>query len=74
MRCRLNGKDLVMTETAIAQQAGAAVTRINQLTERIFTAARNVGGGLADAHERALRSLADDPADPKQSLEWVEAR
>lgn len=53
---------------------GAAVTRINQLTERIFTAARNVGGGLADAHERALRSLADDPADPKQSLEWVEAR
>ena len=75
MRCRQNGKDLVMTsETPIAQQAGAAVTRINQLTERMLTAARNVGGGLADAHGRALRSLADNPADLKQSLEWVETR
>ena len=75
MSCRQNGKDLVMTsETPIAQQAGAAVTRINQLTERMLMAARNVGGGLADAHERALRSLVDNPADLKQSLEWLEAR
>jgi len=62
-----------MSETPIAQQAGAAVTRINQLTERMLTAARNAGGGWADAHEKALRSLADNPADLKQPLEWVQA-
>ena len=62
------------SETPIAQQAGAAVTRINQLTERMLTAARNAGGGWADAHEKALRSLADNPADLRQSLEWVQAR
>jgi len=39
------GKDLVtMSETPITQQAEAAVTRINQLTERMLTAARNAGG------------------------------
>ena len=62
-----------MSDTPIAQQAEAAVTRINQLTERMLTAARNAGGGLADAHEKALRSLADNPADLKQPLEWVQA-
>jgi hypothetical protein len=51
-----------MSETPITQQAEAAVTRINQLTERMITAARNAGGGLADAHEKALRSLVDNPA------------
>ena len=40
------GKDLVtMSETPITQQAEAAVTRINQLTERMLTADRNAGGG-----------------------------
>jgi hypothetical protein len=62
-----------MPDTPIAQQAGAALTRINQLTERMLTAARNAGGGLADAHEKALRSLADNPADLKQPVEWVQA-
>jgi len=38
-------KDLVtMSETPITQQAEVAVTRINQLTERMLTAARNAGG------------------------------
>jgi hypothetical protein len=46
-----------MSETPITQQAEAAVTRINQLTERMLTADRNAGGGLGDAHEKALRSL-----------------
>ncbi len=63
-----------MSETPIAQQAEATATRINQLTERMLTAARNAGGGWADAHERALCSLADNPADLRQSLEWVQAR
>jgi len=62
-----------MSETPIKQQAEAAVTRINQLTERMLTAARNAGGGLADAHEKALRSLVDNPADLKQPVEWVQA-
>ncbi len=62
-----------MPETPIAQPAEAAATRINQLTERMLTAARNAGGGLADAHEKALRSLVDNPADLKQPLEWVQA-
>ena len=62
-----------MSETPITQQAGAAVTRINQLTEQMLTAARNAGGGLAGAHEKALRSLADNPADLKQPVEWVQA-
>jgi len=69
-----NGKDLVtMSQTPIAQQAEAAVTRINQLTERMLTAAGNAGGGLAGAHEKALRSLVDNPADLKQPVEWVQA-
>ncbi len=62
-----------MSETPITQQAEAAVTRINQLTERMLTADRNVGGGLADAHEKALRGLVDNPADLKQPVEWVQA-
>ncbi len=62
-----------MSQTPIAQQAEAAATRINQLTERMLTAARNAGGGLADAHEKALRSVVDNPADLKQPLEWVQA-
>jgi hypothetical protein len=62
-----------MPDTPIAQQAEAAITRINQLTERMLTAARNAGGGLAGAHEKALRSLADNPADLKQPVEWVQA-
>ena len=62
-----------MSETPITQQAEAAVMRINQLTERMLTADRNAGGGLADAHEKALRSLADNPADLKQPVEWVQA-
>jgi hypothetical protein len=62
-----------MPEIPITQQAEAAVTRINQLTERMLTVARNVGGGLADAHEKALRSLTDNPADLKQPVEWVQA-
>jgi hypothetical protein len=62
-----------MSQTPIARQAEAAVTRINQLTERMLTAATNAGGGFADAHEKALRSLVDNPADLKQSLEWVRA-
>ncbi len=45
-----------MSQTPIAQQAEAAVTRTSQLTERMLTAAGNAGGGLADAHEKALRS------------------
>ena len=62
-----------MSQTPIARQTEAAVTRINQLTERMLTAARNAGGGFADAHEKALRSLVDNPADLKESLEWVRA-
>jgi hypothetical protein len=62
-----------MSETPITQQAEAAVTRINQLTERMLTADRNAGGGLADAHEQALRSLADNPADLNQPVAWVQA-
>jgi hypothetical protein len=62
-----------MSQTPITRQAEAAVTRINQLTERMLLAARNAGGGFADAHEKALRSLVDNPADLKQSLEWVRA-
>jgi hypothetical protein len=61
-----------MSETPITRQAEAAVTRINQLTERMLTATRNAGGGLAGAHEKALRSLADNPADLKQPVEWVQ--
>ncbi len=34
-----------MPQTPIAQPAEAAATRINQLTERMLTAARNAGGG-----------------------------
>src|SRR5260370_7127471 len=65
-----NGKDLVtMSQTPIAQQAEAAATRINQLTERMLTAARNAGGGLADAHEKALRSLVANPADLNHPLQ-----
>ena len=62
-----------MSQTPVARQAEAAVTRINQLTERMLTAARNAGGGFADAHEKALRSLVDNPGDLKQSVEWVRA-
>ena len=62
-----------MSETPITQQAEAAVTRINQLTEQMLDAAGNAGRGLADAHEKALRSLADNPADLKQPVEWVQA-
>ena len=62
-----------MSETPITQQAEATVTRINQRTERMLTADRNAGGGLADAHEKALRSLVDNPADLKQPVEWVQA-
>jgi hypothetical protein len=61
-----------MSETPITQQAEAAVTRINQLTERMLTATGNAGGGLAGAHEKALRSVADNPADLKQPVEWVQ--
>jgi hypothetical protein len=32
-----------MPDTPIAQQAEAAIMRINQLTERMLTAARNAG-------------------------------
>ena len=62
-----------MSETPITQQAEAAVTRINQLTEQMLDAAGNAGRGLADAHEKALRSLADNPADLKQPVAWVQA-
>jgi len=62
-----------MSETPITQQAEAAVTRINQLTERMLTADRNAGAGLAAAHEKALQSLVDNPADLKQPVEWVQA-
>ena len=62
-----------MSQTPTARPGEAAVTRINQLTERMLTAARNAGGGFADAHEKALRSLVDNPADLKESLEWVRA-
>jgi hypothetical protein len=62
-----------MPDIPIAQQSEAAITRINQLTERMLTAARKAGGGLAAAHEQALRGLADNPADLKQPLEWVQA-
>jgi hypothetical protein len=49
-----SGKDLVtMSETPITQQAEAAVTRINQLTERMLTAARNAGGDLAVSTSRS---------------------
>src|SRR5580704_1917029 len=69
-----SGKDLVtMSETPSTQQAEAAVTRINQLTEAMLTADRNVGAGLAAAHEKALQSLVDNPADLKQPVEWVQA-
>ena len=62
-----------MSETPITQQADAAVTRINQLTERMLTADRNAGAGLAAAHEKALQSLVDNPGDLKQPVEWVQA-
>lgn len=62
-----------MSETPLTQQAQAAATRVNQLTERMLTADRNAGGGLADAHEKALHSLADNPADLNQPVEWVQA-
>src|SRR5580704_6091179 len=69
-----SGKDLVtMSETPSTQQAEAAVTRINQLTEAMLTADRNVGAGLAAAHEKALQSLVDNPGDLKQPVEWVQA-
>ena len=47
-----------MSQTPSARPGEAAVTRINQLTERMLTAARNAGGGFADAHEKALSGLA----------------
>jgi len=62
-----------MPETPITQQAEAAVTRINQLTERMLTADRNAADGFAAAHEKALQSLADNPADLKRPVEWVQA-
>ena len=62
-----------MSQTPITREAEAAVTRVNQLTERMLTAAKNAGGGFADAHEKALRSLVDNPGDLKQSVEWVRA-
>jgi hypothetical protein len=69
-----NGKDLItMSETPITQQAEAAVTRINQLTERMLTADRVAGAGLAAAHEKALQSLVDNPADLKRPVEWVQS-
>jgi DNA-binding transcriptional regulator YdaS (Cro superfamily) len=63
----------MMSETPITQQAEAAVTRINQLTERMLTADRNAGADLAAAHEKAPQSLVDNPADLKQPVEWVQA-
>jgi hypothetical protein len=67
-------KELVtMSEIPVTQQAQAAATRVNQLTERMLTADKNAGAGLADAHEKALRSLVDNPADLKQPVEWVQA-
>jgi hypothetical protein len=62
-----------MPDTPITQQAEAAVTRISQLTEAMLTADRNAGAGLAAAHEKALQSLVDNPADLKQPVEWVQA-
>jgi hypothetical protein len=62
-----------MSETPMTQQAQAAATRVNQLTERMLRADRNAAGGLADAHEKALRSLVDNPADLNQPVEWVQA-
>jgi hypothetical protein len=62
-----------MSETPITQQTEAAVTRINQLTEAMLTADRNAADGFAAAHEKALQSLADNPADLKQPVEWVQA-
>jgi hypothetical protein len=63
-----------MSETPITQQTEAAVTRINQLTEAMLTADRNAADGFAAAHEKALQSLADNPADLKQPVEWVHAK
>jgi hypothetical protein len=62
-----------MPETQITQQAEAAVTRINHLTERMLTADKNAGAALAAAHEKARQSLVDNPADLKQPVEWVQA-
>jgi hypothetical protein len=64
-----------MPDTPTAQQADAAAARINRLTEQMVTAARNAGGGLADAHEKALRDMADFEtrvADSSQ-LDWLQA-
>jgi hypothetical protein len=64
-----------MSQTPTARQAEAAVTRINQLTERMLTAARNAGGGFAEAHEKALRDMAEFETKTagRSQLDWLQA-
>ena len=64
-----------MSETPITQQAEAAVTRINQLTERRLTADRNAGTGAVDGYEKALQDMADFETKIAGSsqLDWLQA-
>lgn len=65
-----------MTDTtAAAENIDEVVGRINRLTEQILTAAQAAGTGFLQAHEKALRSLADFKPEnaTSQQLEWIQA-
>lgn len=54
--------------------AVVVVDRINQCTERIIGASRSTGYGLLQAHERALREIADCRwAEPGSAPGWSQA-
>jgi hypothetical protein len=65
----------MMSEPKTNEQTEAAVERIKQLTETMVAAARTAGAGVLEAHEKALRGLADfKPREPaRAAFEWVQA-
>jgi hypothetical protein len=64
-----------MSDPKINEQTEAAVERIKQLTDKMVAAARTAGAGVLEAHEKALRGLAEfTPREPaRAALEWVQA-
>jgi hypothetical protein len=64
-----------MSDPKTNDPADPAVERIKQLTDTMVAAARNAGAGVLEAHEKALRGLADfTPREPaRAAFEWVQA-
>lgn len=54
--------------------ADVVIARVNQVTERIIGASRSTAYGLLQAHERALREIADCRSDgPVSVQQWSQA-